>query len=73
MNINILMRPMAYLDPGTGSFVIQMVLAGLLGVAVVVRVYWKKITKIFNKKNNYDELEEIDQIDEYGDDVESLD
>lgn len=73
MNINILMRPMAYLDPGTGSFVIQMVLAGLLGVAVVVRVYWKKITKIFNKKNNYDELEEIDQIDEYGDDVDSLD
>jgi len=70
MNINILMRPMAYLDPGTGSFVIQMVLAGLLGVAVVVRVYWKKITKVFNKKNNYDELEEIDQIDEYGDDVD---
>ena len=70
MNINILLRPMAYLDPGTGSFVIQMVLAGLLGVAVVVRVYWKKITKVFNKKNNYDELEEIDQIDEYGDDVD---
>ena len=60
-------RPMAYLDPGTGSFVIQLVLAGLLGFAVLIRVYWKKVVRLFKKDSGNDVLEELDDIDEYGD------
>jgi hypothetical protein len=41
-------KPMAYLDPGTGSLVTQMVIAGLLGVGIFLRAFWKKI---FKKKN----------------------
>ena len=69
MKMSIFLRPMVYLDPGTGSFIIQMVLAGLLGIAVAVRVYWKKIVAFFNKKKDVDVLDELDKIDEYGDDT----
>ena len=36
-----------YLDPGTGSMVIQVVLAALLSVGVLVRVFWNKISSWF--------------------------
>ena len=39
----------AYLDPGTGSYLIQILLAALLGGAFAVRMYWKKIVLLFKK------------------------
>jgi hypothetical protein len=33
----------AYLDPGAGSFALQMLLAGGLAVAASARVYWFRI------------------------------
>ena len=33
----------AYLDPGTGSYILQVIIAALLGMAYLVKVYWKKI------------------------------
>ena len=33
----------AYLDPGSGSMILQLILAGLASVAVIVRVFWSKI------------------------------
>lgn len=33
----------AYLDPGTGSYIIQLVIAGLLGVSFTIKLYWKRI------------------------------
>ncbi len=32
----------AYLDPGTGSFILQMLIAGLLSVVFTVKLYWYK-------------------------------
>jgi hypothetical protein len=37
---------LAYLDPGTGSFVLQALVAALAGVAVVVNAYWSKIKRL---------------------------
>jgi len=34
---------LAYLDPGTGSFIVQALVAALAGVAVTGRLYWTKI------------------------------
>ncbi len=31
----------AYLDPGTGSLILQLLLGGIAGVTVVVKVYFK--------------------------------
>ncbi|MCL6430639.1 MAG: hypothetical protein K6V36_07215 [Anaerolineae bacterium] len=33
----------AYLDPGTGSLIVQLLVAGLLGVALTIRLFWRRI------------------------------
>jgi hypothetical protein len=39
----------AYLDPGSGSFILQLLLAALVGGAFIIKTYWKKITGFFRK------------------------
>lgn len=36
----------AYLDSGTGSFIIQMILGGVAGLIVVFKVFWHRIREI---------------------------
>ncbi|HEY9032683.1 MAG TPA: hypothetical protein VIN71_01995 [Pseudomonadales bacterium] len=31
---------MAYLDPGAGSFVLQMLIAGIVGALFTIKLYW---------------------------------
>ncbi len=52
-----------------------MLLAGLLGIGVGVRIYWKKIVAFFNKKKGTGVQDELDELDEYGgkDDVSPVD
>lgn len=33
----------AYLDPGTGSYMLQLLIAGLLGAGFAVKAFWKNI------------------------------
>ncbi len=40
-------HPLTYLDPGSGSLLLQLALAALLGVAVLVRAFWSKIKAFF--------------------------
>ena len=40
----------AYLDPGSGSFLLQIILAALLGGAFAIRMYWKKLSGWFKKQ-----------------------
>ena len=50
----------AYLDPGTGSIIVQGILGLLAAVAVALKLYWHKFLKLIgvrkkidlNKKNN---------------------
>ena len=37
----------AYLDPGTGSMILQGLIAGLAGLAVACRLYWHKLKNLF--------------------------
>jgi hypothetical protein len=37
------MRILAYLDPGAGSIVVQAVVAGAAGVAVVLKLGWRRL------------------------------
>ena len=36
----------AYLDPGSGSLIVQALLAAFFSLALVIKVYWRKI-KLF--------------------------
>lgn len=41
----------AYVDPGTGSYIIQLIIAGLVGAAFAVKVYWGKIKALFSNRS----------------------
>ena len=42
----------AYLDPGTGSMVLQLLLGGVAGVVVVVKMYWEKVKDFFTRQKS---------------------
>jgi hypothetical protein len=42
--------PLPYLDPGSGSFIIQIAIAALLGLGVALRASWGSIKKYFGAK-----------------------
>ncbi len=37
----------AYLDPGTGSYFLQLLLAGLLGTTFMIKTFWAKLKVSF--------------------------
>ena len=39
----------AYLDPGTGSIVIQAVVAGVVGVLALGRLYWARLKGVVKR------------------------
>lgn len=47
--------PRLYLDPGSGSFLIQLLIAALLGAGIALRASWGKIKGLFGKKAETDE------------------
>jgi hypothetical protein len=51
------MRPIiAYLDPGSGSMILQAFAGGIAGVAVVGKLYWRRLKSVFVRRRSSDEL-----------------
>jgi hypothetical protein len=52
---------MAYLDPGSGSFILQLLIAAVLGSIIALRAYWGKVKNffqgIFSRKESEEENE----------------
>ncbi len=44
------MRLLAYIDPGTGSFFLQLLTGGVFGVLLILRRSWHKAKGLFVKK-----------------------
>lgn len=40
----------AYLDPGSGSVIIQMLVGTLVGAGIALKLYWQKIKMKFLKQ-----------------------
>ncbi|MBK9210771.1 MAG: hypothetical protein IPL71_21810 [Anaerolineales bacterium] len=51
--------PLSYLDPGSGSLIIQLAIAALLGLGVAIRASWGSIKKFFGVKQKSED-EDID-------------
>lgn len=49
---------LAYLDPGTGSMLLQVLLGGVAAIAVAVKLYWYRILAIFGIKKEIEAEEE---------------
>lgn len=45
---------LAYLDPGTGSMVLQLLLGGIAGAVVILKLYWRRFVGLF-RGNTRDE------------------
>ncbi|MBN1165170.1 MAG: hypothetical protein JXB45_11370 [Candidatus Krumholzibacteriota bacterium] len=37
----------AYVDPGTGSYVLQLIIAGLVGFAFTLKIFWSRLRVFF--------------------------
>lgn len=42
----------AYLDPGTGSMVLQAILGVVAVAGATISVYWQKVRSLFSKRDN---------------------
>lgn len=40
----------AYIDPGSGSFIVQALVAAVLGAALLARTFWSQIKALFTRK-----------------------
>lgn len=46
--------PALYLDPGSGSILLQLLLAAILGLGVILRTQWSKIKSFFKRNDETD-------------------
>ena len=42
----------AYIDPGSGGMMMQLLLGGVAGVVVLARLYWQRFTAFIGIKRN---------------------
>ena len=54
---------LAYLDPGSGSFLLQLLIAALLGAGIALKASWGKIKGLFGGKAAKDEDADEDDDD----------
>lgn len=43
LGVGLAMPAQAYLDPGSGSMFLQLLLGGFAGLAVLIKMYWHKL------------------------------
>jgi hypothetical protein len=52
----------AYLDPGTGSYIFQLIVAALLGAAFAVKLFWNDVktffSNLFSREEEREEAED---------------
>ena len=45
----------AYIDPGSGSYLLQILVAGLLGASFAVKRFWGNIVAVFRRSKSADD------------------
>lgn len=53
-----------YLDPGSGSFLLQLLIAGLAGISIAIGTSWARIKRFFSRKKGEPKPEEDDNDEE---------
>ena len=51
-------RAHAYIDPGTGSYIFQIIIATLLGAGFMIKVYWRKLVRLITRRKPDDDDED---------------
>jgi len=42
---------LAYIDPGSGSMLLQLLLGGIAGAVVVLKLYWRQFINLFRRSS----------------------
>ncbi len=53
-----------YLDPGSGSFLIQLIIAAAAGLSIAIGANWAKLKRFLNKNKKKNEMDDEDDDDE---------
>jgi hypothetical protein len=48
----------AYLDPGSGSLLLQILVAGAVGALLTFRVWWKRLAGLITGKQDSEDVDE---------------
>jgi hypothetical protein len=51
----------AYIDPGSGSMLLQLLLGGVAGLAVIVKLFWHRLLAFFGVKKDARNTDTTDQ------------
>jgi hypothetical protein len=54
------MNLVAYLDPGTGSMLVQLLVGGVAAAGVVARVYWGRLLRLLRIRKDKPELSQAE-------------
>jgi hypothetical protein len=49
------MTPLPYLDPGSGSMLLQIILGGAAAVGVTAKLTWRKFLRVLRLRKDEDE------------------
>ena len=53
-----------YLDPGSGSFLIQLLIAAIAGLSIAIGANWSKLKRFLSKNKKKSETDDEDDDDE---------
>ena len=53
----------AYMDPGTGAYIFQMLIAGLVGASFALKIFWKQIKAFFSGRGPRDNDQDSESDD----------
>jgi hypothetical protein len=53
---------LAYLDPGSGSMILQILVGGAAAVAVTAKLYWGRLLRFLRIRKPQDEQAKLDSV-----------
>jgi hypothetical protein len=56
-----------YLDPGSGSFLIQLLIAAIAGLSIVIGANWSKLKRLLGKKKKNIETDDDEDDEQHPD------
>ena len=62
ISVNFANPAYAYLDAGTGSMILQLLIAGVAGALVMIKVYWYKLKRLVTRSQDSED-ENVEESD----------
>ena len=62
--LSIIPNIILYIDPGTGSIILQAVAAAVAGIAIAAKVYWHRIINFFGPRQHIKSDPPVKQTDD---------